>query len=398
MPAIRFLRTHLRATCPTIHAKRLAVLLTAIDAVTRHHRLTLTELGRSLRSAAFVKHNIKRIDRLLGNGRLTTERTALYAALTQWLLARVPQPLILVDWSDLPPNRQWQLLRASIPIQGRALTLYEEVHPLKALGNRRVHLAFLHHLRTVLPSTVRPILVTDAGFRGTWFRLVEAMGWHWVGRIRNRTLVQEEGSETWSPCKALYAKATKRPTTLGPVHLVRSNPLRCILHVVRQSPKGRVHTSVFGTPVRASSSRKISARTREPWLLASSSSLQAKRAKRIVAIYRARMQIEEAFRDLKSDRYGLGFSASQTRVADRLAILLLIGAFALFVLWLVGQVAVQQQWQSRYQSNTTRSRAVLSLISVGRYVLRRAAEAITSQHVVGAFAQLQQQLATANEA
>ena len=47
------------------------------------------------------------------------------------------------------------------------------------------------------------------------------------------------------------------------------------------------------------------------------------------------MQIEEAFRDLKNERYGLSFSATQTCIAEHLAILLLIGAHALFVLWLV---------------------------------------------------------------
>jgi hypothetical protein len=397
MHAIHFLRTHLQTTCPTIHATRLTALLSAVDALVRHPRLTLTELGRALRSPALVKHQIKRMDHLLGNGQLYAERTALYTVITQWLLAKVSAPLVLVDWSPLSSDQQWQVLRASIPVHGRALTLYEEVHPLKALANRRVHQAFLRHLRTVLPATMRPILVTDAGFRGTWFRLVEELGWHWVSRIRNRTLVQPESTDTWQPCKALYAKATKIPTTLGPVHLVRSKPLPCTLHLVQQPPKGRSHKSMRGFPRRAAASRKIAAREREPWLLASSLSLQDQTAKRIVTIYRARMQIEEAFRDLKSERYGLGFSASQTRIADRLAILLLSGALALFVLWLVGQVAVQQQWQYRYQSNTMRRRAVLSIVSIGRYVVRRAAAAITRHHLVGAFAYLQAQLVNANE-
>lgn len=39
------------------------------------------------------------------------------------------------------------------------------------------------------PEGCRPILVADAGFRSTWFMQVEAIGWHWVGRIRGRTLV-----------------------------------------------------------------------------------------------------------------------------------------------------------------------------------------------------------------
>lgn len=31
MHAMRFLHSHLKKTCPTLHAKRLAVLLTAVD-------------------------------------------------------------------------------------------------------------------------------------------------------------------------------------------------------------------------------------------------------------------------------------------------------------------------------------------------------------------------------
>ncbi|WP_454064952.1 IS4 family transposase [Candidatus Nitrospira salsa] len=397
MPAIRFLRTHLQTTCPTIHATRLTALLSAVEALLHHPRLPLTELGRALRRPALVKHNIKRMDRLLGNSQLHGERVALYTALTQWLQGKVTAPLIVVDWSPLTSDQPWQLLRASLPVHGRALTIYEEVHPRKSLTNRRVHRAFLRHLRAVLPATVRPILVTDAGFRGTWFRLVEEGGWEWVGRIRNRTLMQREGTTTWQPCKTLYAKATTRPTTLGPVQLVRSNPLRCVLHVVRQVPKGRVHKSVFGTPRRGWPSRKMAVRAREPWLLASSASLQAQTATRIVTIYRTRMQIEEAFRDLKSQRYGLGFSASQTRIAERFAILWLIGALTLFVLWLVGQVAIQQQWQFRYQSNTRRRQAVLSMVTLGRCVLRRAAEVITKAQMVSAFADLQAQLLKTNE-
>lgn len=392
MPALQLLRTHLHTTCPTIHATRLTALLSAVEALLRHPCLTLTGLGRALRSPALVKHNIKRMDRLLGNSQLYAERMALYAVVAQWLLSKIATPLIIVDWSPLTADQQWQLLRASLPVRGRALTVYEEVHPRKSLTNRRVHRTFLRHLQTVLPTTVRPILVTDAGFRGTWFRLVEELGWDWVGRIRNRTHVRREGATTWSPCKTFYAKATTRPTTIGSVQLVESNPLRCILHVVRQGPKGRVHKSVFGTRRQGWPSRRMAVRTREPWLLATSVTLQARAAHQIVAIYRTRMQIEEAFRDLKSQRTGLGFSASQTRLVERLAILLLVGALALLVLWLAGQVAVQQQWQTRYQSNTRKTREVLSYVTLGRYVLRRGTDVISKRQVSQACVQLRQQL------
>jgi len=89
MPALRFLRTYLQTTCPTIHATRLRARMSAVEVFLYHPRLTLTELGRALRSPALVKHNIKRIGRLLGNGHLYAERSTLYVVVTEWLLARV---------------------------------------------------------------------------------------------------------------------------------------------------------------------------------------------------------------------------------------------------------------------------------------------------------------------
>lgn len=392
MHVCHLLATHLRLRCSTIHATRFNALLTAVETATHHQRLTLTELGRGLRSPAFVKHNIKRIDRLLGNSRLWRERLVIFQALAHWLLAGSSQPIVLVDWSDLTADRAWQVLRASLPVSGRAVTIYEEVHPLRALASPPVHRGFLQHLAQVLPRPTRPILVTDAGFRGTWFRMVEAFGWHWVGRIRNRTLVQPSGTAAWHPCKDFYAQATAQPCCLGSVALVRSNPLACILHLVRQRPKHRKKTSVFGQAVRSSHSQKQAAREREPWLLGSSLSLHHLGAQQIVALYRHRMQIEEAFRDLKSERYGLGFTASHTRGAVRLANLLLIGALALLVLWWVGQATQQQHRAHHYQANTMRQRPVLSLIFLGRQVMRRAAGGITQQHLRQAITHLQRQL------
>jgi len=67
-----------------------------------------------------------------------------------------------------------------------ASLLYEEVHPGRKLGNRRVQKQFLAHLKQVLPLHVTPIVVADSGFRTPFFREVERLGWHWLGRIRNR--------------------------------------------------------------------------------------------------------------------------------------------------------------------------------------------------------------------
>ena len=68
------------------------------------------------------------IDPAIGNPHLHRERTSVYAYITDFLLKNVKHPIIIVDWS--PVNHvDKQILRATIPIGGRAFTLYEEVHP-----------------------------------------------------------------------------------------------------------------------------------------------------------------------------------------------------------------------------------------------------------------------------
>ena len=143
MHAVHILHQYLRRYCPGVHLKRLAALLACVSAALLGQRITLSELGRALPSRAQVKHSIKRVDRLLGNRQLAAERFDIYQAIARLLVADVQRPVILVDWSDLTADRRWQLLRAALPVGGRALTLYEEVHPLRHFANRRVHGAFL---------------------------------------------------------------------------------------------------------------------------------------------------------------------------------------------------------------------------------------------------------------
>lgn len=68
----------------------------------------------------------------------------------------------------------------------------------------------------------------------------------------------------------------------------------------------------------------------EPWLLAASPTLAELDAQAGVDLYSGRMPIEQSFREVKNPRWGRGLSLSQTTRPDRLAILLLIGAWAMF--------------------------------------------------------------------
>jgi hypothetical protein len=311
------------------------------------------------------------MDRLLGNHHLSAERFALYQVLARRVVGKLTEPLIVIDWSDLTPDRRWQLVRAAMPIGGRCLTLYEEVHPLTRLGNPRVHRAFLQKLKALLPDGVKPILITDAGFRAPWFKAVDRMGWHWIGRIRGRTLVRHQGSATWVGCKTLYRRAHTRPQALGTHEVAPRNRVTCNLVLIKRPKRYRVRKSVFGKPVRSAHSLKQARAQRDPWLLAASSSLCHLKALQIIRHFATRMQIEEAFRDLKCARYGLGFELNLSRSRERLAILLLIALLSFFVLWLIGQQALARGLQFHYQSNTRRTRPVLSLFNLAFLIVRR---------------------------
>ncbi len=183
MHALRIVQELIRLRCPQVHAARLRVILAAVSAAMRSRRLALTELGRAVAGAAHVKHNIKRIDRLLGNPHVIAERFALYQTVARRLVGKVNEPLVVVDWSDLTADRRWQLLRAALPVGGRCLTLYEEIHPLRRFTHPGVHRAFLVQLKALLPEGVRPVLITDAGFHAPWFKAVNRLGWHWIGPL-----------------------------------------------------------------------------------------------------------------------------------------------------------------------------------------------------------------------
>lgn len=352
-----------------IHGARRKVLVATVSSALGGQALSVTALGRRLDSGVDEKHQIKRVDRLLSNRHLQRERVSIYRALARQMLGTCPRPVIAVDWSDLDGAKRHFLLRASLLIDGRALTLVEEVHTLSGRDKRLSHQQLLHRLREIMPSNATPVLVTDAGFRTPWFRQVLAMGWDYVGRVRNRHLLRRDAGQAWFDAKTLYAKASVTPKELGAVELTRRNPLAARLVVVRQPKRGRSKWTLTGERARSAHSKQHASRAGEPWLLVTSLSPRSARAKRVVSIYARRMQIEESFRDLKSERFGLGFQASRSKNTQRIAMLLLIALLALLVAWIIGTCLENTNQQRRYQANTERRRRVLSVIYRGRRAL-----------------------------
>ncbi len=119
-----------------MHALRQRTLLRAVEALVHGGRLTLIDLARAWPGATRVRAPLKACDRLLCNRTLQVERSAIERDMAHWLL-RGDQPVIVIDWSDLKPDKSWCLLRAAVPVGGRTLTLLDMVVSGKQQGIAR---------------------------------------------------------------------------------------------------------------------------------------------------------------------------------------------------------------------------------------------------------------------
>ncbi len=397
MHALSVLHRWFAGQLDAIHATRRRGLFETVCAAVHSDRCTLTALAHALDSPCRIKHRIKRVDRLLCNSHLQHEAPQIYGALAKRLLHGVVNPLVLVDWSDLTTDQSQHLLRAVVPMDGRPLVLYEEVHPRRRLGNRRVQQQFLHKLHTMLPPHCRPIIVADAGFKAPFYQAVEALGWHWVGRLRGvGELHRKRG---WINAKALYALAGKQPRRLGQFAWTRAKMLAVNAIVWRKPRQGRRAKNADGSNKRSGTSQKAAQREREPWLLLYSLSLSNTSVKHIVRYYRTRMQIEESFRDMKSACFGLGLSHSGTRCAERWTILVLINSLALCLCWLIGLWADRQGYQRLFQSNTEKRRRVFSFTRLGGLLMREMPDLVPARRTLPALSTLvKQQMALLHQA
>lgn len=345
-----------------VHAKRLAALPKVVEGIVRGGRLVPASIGRNLPGATGPKHAIKCVDRLLANPRLYRELLYLYCAVAHHLLHGCARPVVLVDWTQVAGSHE--ALVAAVPIGGRALPIYVEVHPLKKLGNAAVEGKFLRSLSAILPPGCRPIVISDAGFKGPFFREVLSLGWDFLGRVRGTAkAIPADGGPAISK-KEFYAQASIHPTELGHFGLFVRNPIPCRLVLVRK----RRRPGPKRPPPRCKEERELRQAALDPWLLATS--LSDGDAQFVVSLYAKRMQIEETFRDAKNHRFGWSLGDVQTANLHRAAVLLMLSTLAIVAVTLIGLSAEQRGLHRAYQANTVKRR-VLSLFVLACAILRR---------------------------
>jgi Transposase DDE domain len=345
-----------------VHEARFRAVAVVVEAIMLAQRVTLTAVGRTVRSAAMARHRIKMVDRLLGNARLQRERLAWFAAVAERLVRGQRRVVVLLDWTKIH-GELWALV-ASVPYVGRSLPILAEARHESEVGSREVHIQFLRALRRVLPMGNRTVIVADGGFRSPFFRACAACGMDFVIRLRNdRAVVEYIPRGKRIKFSRLFGRALDVARCMGMAwpYASSSQVENCRLVLAPSPPKANRRRRY-----RDDYERK---RAAEPWLLATS--LENSHADTIVQIYRTRMQIEESFRDAKNPRFGWALGHTLTRSVERMNVLLLLAAIALVATMLVGGAADADGLERQFRASSRAAR-VLSLFALGSLILRHA--------------------------
>ncbi|MBA3097547.1 IS4 family transposase [Salmonella enterica] len=369
MPARQVCQNFFRDALAPLHKYRQNALLDATIALINGASLTLTSIGRYLPGTAQVKNKIKRVDRLRGNESLHRNIPLIFRNIIAMLTSQLSLCAIAVDWSGYP-SQEHHVLRASLICDGRSIPLLRWIVPSEKQQNAKVQQAFLNTLAEAVNPEARVIIVTDAGFQNAWFRHIESLGWDFIGRIRGNIQMRLEAKgEYWFRRQEL--QASSKPEYLGPGTLARSEYARCDGHFYlhKKEPKGRKNKRSRCGIARPSQLKDASPAAKEPWLIFSSTDDFKPRV--IMKLYSRRMQIEQHFRDEKSERFGFGLRASYSRSAGRVLALRLLATLSTIVLWLVGYHAENKGLHLRYQANSVRIWRVITYLTLAENVLRQ---------------------------
>jgi len=352
-----------------VHQTRLNSLLTVSKALIDGSRLSIAQLGNRIINNTTPKHNIKKVDRLLGNRKLEVKE--IYSKLSKMLLSSMEEAIILVDWC-IYENKKYHVLQASLIAEGRSLPLYRDAYDITSpiFHQTVAEDNFLDNLKKCLPSTIKKVvIVTDAGFHTPWFYKIIALGWDFVGRLRGTLSIKLETDRTWKIANKFFKQASNIPRFIGEAKIGKSvfkkYGLTAGVHIYRSTKKNRESLNKrYNKAINA----LYKAINKEPWVIITSLRELDNFSKSVINIYKKRMQIEQNFRDDKNNRWGFGFRSSKCGNAHRLSVYLLLSAIAHIFLWLIGYAAEKIGLKKMFQVNTLKRR-VLSYISLGKLII-----------------------------
>jgi hypothetical protein len=314
-----------------LHAKRVMSLANGALGVMTGASLAVSMIGQSLAQARGLlgKHAIKQVDRLLSNQGIVV--WDMFAPWVAEVIGVRKTVAVAMDWTDFDADDQATLALNLVSNHGRAtplLWLSVLKDELKDQRNDFEDLC-LARLAKVLPEGVAVTILADRGFGDTkLFDFLDTLGFAYVIRFRGNIHVSAADGET----RAAAAWVGKG----GRARKLRDAEVTAGRHKV---------PAVVCVKARD---------MKQAWCLAASNAEAT--AREIMNYYAKRWTIEPGFRDTKDLRFGMGLSVLRIADPQRRDRLLLLNAFAIVLLTLLGAAGESLGMDRHLKSNTAKHR------------------------------------------
>ena len=313
------------------HAKRVDSLANAALGVMTGASLAVAMIGKSLAQARglLTKHAVKQVDRLLSNPRI--EAWDVFASWVPEMVGPRKDIVVAMDWTDYDADGQATLALKLVTRHGRATPLIWLSVLKDELKNARNDYedACLRRLAEVLPAGVRVTILADRGFADTkLFDFLGELGFDYVIRLKGNTRVGA-------------VDGTARPAQEWVGQGGRARKLPDAMVTEAQCPVGAV------VCVQAKGMK-------EAWCLVTSNA--AAPSRQIIDLYSKRWGVEPSFRDTKDLRFGMGLASVRISDPQRRDRLLLLNAFAVVLLTLLGAAGESLGMDRHLKANTVKTR------------------------------------------
>ena len=317
---------------PDLHAKRVESLAGATLGVMTGASLAVAMIGQALAQARglVTKHAVKQVDRLMSNRGIDV-----WDSFARWIPHQVgarPDILVAMDWTDFDGDGQSTLVLSLVTGHGRAAPLLWLSVWKEEIATRRNDYedACLRRLAEILPADCQVTILADRGFGDQkLFAFLAGLGFGYVIRFRGNIRVTDVRGET-------------RPAA----EWVGRGGRACKLRDARVTAQGRQVGAVVCVHAKG---------MKEPWCLAASDAEAT--AAVLVNHYAKRWTTEPTFRDTKDLRFGMGLSSTRIGEPERRDRLLLVSAFAMALLTLLGTVGEGLSMDRLLKSNTSNTRS-----------------------------------------
>jgi DDE family transposase len=316
---------------PDLHAKRVDALAGATLGVMTGASLAVAVIGQALAQARglVTKHAVKQVDRLMSNAGIDV-----WDSFARWVPRQIGarrDVLVAMDWTDFDRDGQSTLVLSLVTGHGRAAPLLWLTVWKEEIATRRNDYedACLRRLAETVPPRCRVTILADRGFGDQkLFAFLDDLGFGYVIRFRGNIRVADAAGETRPAAdwvgkggrarKLRHARVTAQGQQVGAVVCVHAKGMK------------------------------------EPWCLAASDPDAS--AAMLVNHYARRWTIEPSFRDTKDLRFGMGLSATRVGEPTRRDRLLLVSAFAMALLTLLGEAGESLGMDRLLKSNTSKTR------------------------------------------